>query len=97
MHIEIERMPALKMIMYSLDQFGLYLLGAANFFMKKIPMALPVLFFLFLLLLVRSPQNSTAVCLTTLLAFVLMMASIAVIFFNDEKQPLKALVHVESL
>ena len=97
MHIEIERMSALKMIMYSLEQFGLYLLGAANFFMKKIPMALPALVFLFLILLARSPQNITGMCLTALLAFVLMMASIAVIFFNDERRPLKALVHVESL
>jgi hypothetical protein len=90
-------MPALKMITYSLDQFGFYLLGAASFFMKKIPMALPAMFFLFLLVLVRSPQNSTGVCLIALIAFVLMMASIAVLFFYDVKRTLETVALAESL
>jgi hypothetical protein len=84
-------MLALKMIIYSLDHFGLCLLGVASFFMKKIPMVLPVLVFTFLLWLVRNPQNISGVCTTGLIA------SIAVYFFYNEKNVLKILSNEELL
>ena len=89
---DIIRADAIRTGVHREASFG----GAASFFMK-IPLALPPLVFPSLLLLGRSAQNSTGVRLTALVGFVLMVASIAVLFLYNEKRTLETLAREEIL
>jgi len=64
--------------------------GAGSFFMK-IPMSIPPLVIPSLLLLGRSPENDLGVRLMAVVAFGLMIVSLVILFFYNEKRTMETL------